>query len=83
MVIGDWVGVGRRLGLWCVGTAGGCCDGNPVKSQPHNGGVEGQVLPLSRPLPPCRDRQARGGMEPAACGPLSPPHMLTRGKRQT
>lgn len=37
--------------LGCGGTAGGCCDGNPVKSDPYKGGAEGQVLPLSG-LPP-------------------------------
>lgn len=37
--------------LGCRGTAGGCCDGNPVKSDPYKGGAEGQVLPLNG-LPP-------------------------------
>lgn len=37
--------------LGCRGTAGGCCDGNPVKSDPYKGGAEGQVLPLNGLLP--------------------------------
>lgn len=33
------------------GTAGGCCDGNPLKSALYKRRVEGQVLPLSGLLP--------------------------------
>lgn len=46
------MGVGICVGeRGCGGTAGGCCDGNPVKSDSYKGGAEGQVLPLSG-LPP-------------------------------
>lgn len=46
-----YVSVRGGVVLGCEGTAGGCCDGNPVKSDPYKGGAEGQVLPLSGLLP--------------------------------
>lgn len=44
-------------------TAGGCCDGNPVKSDLDKEKAQDQVLPLSSQSPPYCERQACGGMK--------------------